>query len=291
MKELVYLNGDLIPVSRAKLSPFDHGFLYGYGLFETMRSYNGKIFRLDRHLARLQQSAKTLNLASKLAAFNLEKACYAVMEANKLVEARIRLTVSAGAGDITPNPATCKDITVFIVARKLVPPPPEKYQNGFKTILSSWRRNSQSPLSAIKSTSCLENILARQEARVAGADEAIILNERGFVAEGSSSNVFLIRDKKLITPSLESGALPGITREAVLELAQSFGIEAIKREVEIIELLEADEAFLTNSIIEIMPLTCLDNKPIGTGKPEILTQKLMSAYRELVEKSPFTPWI
>ena len=284
MKELVYLNSDLIPVSSAKLSPFDHGFLYGYGLFETMRSYNGKIFRLDHHLARLQQSAETLNLASKLAAFNLEKACYAVMEANKLVEARIRLTVSAGAGDITPNPATCKDITVFIVARKLVPPPPGKYQNGFKTILSSWRRNSRSPLSAIKSTSCLDNILARQEARAAGADEAIILNERGFVAEGSNSNVFLITNKKLITPSLESGALPGITREAVLELAKSFGIEAIEREVEIIELVEADEAFLSNSIIEIMPLTCLDNKPIDMGKPGTLTQKLMSAYRELLEK-------
>lgn len=284
MKEIVYLNGNLIPGSRAMLSPFDHGFLYGYGLFETMRAYNGTIFRLDRHLARLQQSAEILNLASKLAPFNLAKACYDVLETNKLAEARIRLTMSAGEGDITPNPSTCNNITVFVVARKLVPLPPETHQNGFKAVLSSWRRNNGSPLSAIKSTSCLDNVLAKQEARAAGADEALLLNQWGFVAEGASSNIFLIRDKKLITPSLESGTLPGITREVVLELAQSLGIEAIEREVEITELLDAGEAFLTNSIIEIMPLTCIGYKSIGTGKLGVSTQKLMSAYRELVEE-------
>ncbi len=284
MEEIVYLNGNLTPRSRARLSPFDHGFLYSYGLFETMRAYDGKIFRLDRHLTRLQQSAKVLKIDSKFATFDLEQACYDVLEANKLTQARIRLTISAGEGDITPNPDTCKHITVFIAVRKLKLPSPESYHRGFRTVLSSYRRNSQSPLASIKSTAYLDNVLARQEARTSGADETIILNERGHVAEGSGTNIFLLKGKTLITPCIESGVLPGITREAVLELARSLRIEAVEREVELTELFEAKEAFLTNSIIEIMPLAWLDNKPIGTGQVGILTQRLTSAYMKLVEK-------
>ena len=284
MEEIIYLNGDLVPRSQAKLSPFDHGFLYGYGLFETMRSYGSSIFRLDRHLARLHHAAGTLGIAHKLTTLDLEKACYHVLKANNLVEARLRLTVTAGEGDITPNLATCSGITVFIAARKLAPLPPESYQRGYKAILSSYRRNSQSPLSRLKSTCYLENVLARQEARAAGAEETVLLNERGFVVEGSSTNVFLLSCQMLITPSIESGALPGITREAVLELAKSMGIMTVVKQVELGELLTAREAFLTNSILEIMPLTRLDDKPIGSGKPGALTQRLMSAYKKLMAK-------
>jgi branched-chain amino acid aminotransferase len=284
MEEIIYLNGDLIPSSQAKLSPFDHGFLYGYGLFETMRAYGGSIFRLDRHLARLHHAAGTLGIASVLTTFNLKRACYDVLKANNLAEARLRLTVSAGEGDITPNPDTCSGITVFIVVRKLVPLPPESYERGYAAVLSSWRRNSQSPLSRLKSTCYLENVLALQEAVSAGADEAVLLNERGLVAEGSSTNIFLAGSEMLVTPSTESGALPGITREAVLELAQSMGIMPVVRQIELGELLRADEAFLTNSILEIMPLTRLDDKPIGPGKPGPVTQQLMSSYQELVGK-------
>ncbi len=284
MEETVYLNGDLIPGSQAGLSPFDHGFLYGYGLFETMRAYGDTIFRLNRHLDRLHHAAETLGIASKLASYDLEKACYDVLKANNLADARLRLTVSAGAGDITPNPDTCRGITVFIAARKLVPMPPEIYERGYTAALSSWRRNSQSPLSRLKSTCYLENVLARQEARAVGADEALLLNERGFLAEGSTTNVFLVSCQMLITPSTESGALSGITREAVLELAQSMGIMLVVKQVELGELLTAKEAFLTNSILEIMSLTRLDDKPIGSGKPGTLTQRLMSAYRELIAK-------
>ena len=284
MEEIIYLNGEMIPRSQAKLSPFDHGFLYGYGLFETMRSYGGSIFRLDRHLARLHHAAETLSIAHKLTTFDLEKACYDVLKANNLADARLRLTVTAGEGDITPNPDTCSGITVFIVARKLVPPPKKSYQRGYTAILSSYRRNSQSPLSGLKSTCYLENVLARQEARAASVDEALLLTEKGFVAEGSSANIFLVDDDMLITPSLESGALPGITREAVLELAQTMGIMPLVRQVELGELRKADEAFLTSSTIEIMPLTRLDDKPIGSGKPGPVTQQLMSSYRELVAK-------
>jgi branched-chain amino acid aminotransferase group I len=284
MEEIIYLNGDLIPRSQARLSPFDHGFLYSYGLFETMRAYGGSVFRLDRHLARLHHAAETLGLASKLTSYDLEKACYDILKANSLTDARLRLTVSAGEGDITPNPDTCRGITVFIATRKLTPPPTETYKRGYAAVLSSWRRNSQSPLSRLKSTCYLENILARQETRALGADEALLLNERGFLAEGNSSNVFLVSCQMLITPSTESGALPGITREIILELAQSMGIMLVVKHVELGELITAKEAFLTNSIIEIMPLTRLDEKPIGSGKPGTLTQCLMSAYSELVAK-------
>jgi len=284
MEEIIYLNGGLIHSSQANISPFDHGFLYGYGLFETMRAYNGSVFRLDRHLARLHHAARTLGLARKLKTFDLEKACHDVLKANNLAEARLRLTVTAGEGDITPNPGTCGDVTVFVVARKLVPLPPKNYQRGYTAILSAYRRNSQSPLSRLKSTCYLENVFARQEARAAGADEAVLLNEGGFVAEGSSTNVFLVSCQMLITPSTESGALPGITREAVLESAKSMEIMVVVKHVELGELLTAREVFLTNSVLEIMPLTRLDNKPIGSGKPGTLTQKLMSAYRELITK-------
>jgi branched-chain amino acid aminotransferase len=284
MKEIIYLNGDLIPRSQAKISPFNHGFLYGYGLFETMRAYGGSIFRLDRHLARLHEAAETLGIASELAAFDLGKACHDVLKANKLAEARIRLTATAGEGDMVPNPDTCRGVTIFIAAQKLIPPPPESYKRGYSAILSSYRRNSRSPLSGLKSTSYLENFLARQEARAAGVNEVVLLNEKGFVAEGSSTNIFLVNGETLITPSIESGVLPGITREAVLELAQTIGIMSPVRQVELGELIEADEAFLTSSTIETMPLTRLDDKPIGSGKPGPVTRQLMSSYQELVAR-------
>lgn len=282
MAEIVYLNGVLVPLSLASISPFDHGFLYGYGLFETMRAYNGIIFRLERHLDRLRQAAETLGLHTRLATFDLESACYHVLTTNELTDARLRLTISAGEGDIVPNPATCKGITVFIVARKLTPLPPEHYKQGYRAIFSSSRRNSQSPLSRLKASCYLENILARQEAKAAGADEAVVLNEQGLVAEGSSSNIFLMHKGQLLTPSLNCGALPGITREAVLELTSSLGIRATETEIAPEQLLAAEEAFFTNSIIEIMPLTRLDDKPIGSGKPGALTLRLMEAYNKLV---------
>ncbi|MCJ7576751.1 MAG: aminotransferase class IV [Dehalococcoidia bacterium] len=285
MAEIIYLNGRLIPRSKAKLSPFDHGFLYGYGLFETMRAYNGHIFRLDRHLTRLRRSAGTIGLANKLAAFDLEAACTKILEANKLKDARLRLTVSAGEGDMTPDPSTCSSPTVLITAQNLVPLPPGKYESGFKAALSSLRRNSQSPLSRLKSTCYMENILARMAARAAGCDEAILLNEQGYLAEGSTTNIFLVSNSELITPSLESGVLPGITREAVLEITRASNIKILERQVELKELIEAEEAFVTNSILELMPLTWFEDKSIDTGKPGQLTKELLAAYRKLVKEA------
>jgi len=298
--ETIYLNGRLIPRSMAKLSPFDHGFLYGYGLFETMRAYNGHIFRLDSHLTRLRCSAESIGLTRSILSTDegkqsLKAACMETLEANKLKDARIRLTISAGEGGMTPDLGTCSSPTVLITARNLVRPPPEKYESGFKTVLSFLRRNSHSPLSRLKSTCYMENILARMVARAAGYDEAILLNERGYLAEGSTSNIFLVkkspsperkgRVRVLITPSLESGVLPGITREAVLEIARASNIETQERQVELKELIEAEEAFITNSIVELMPLTWFEGKPIGSGKAGQLTKELLAAYRKIVDEA------
>jgi branched-chain amino acid aminotransferase group I len=287
--EIIYLNGQLIPRSKAKLSPFDHGFLYGYGLFETMRAYQGHIFRLDRHLARLRRSAQSLGLTYNVIASeakqSLESACIATLEATKLKDARLRLTVSAGEGDMTPDPSTCSSPTVLITAQNLVPLPAGKYETGFKAALSSMRRNSQSPLSRLKSTCYMENILARMAARAAGCDEAILLNEQDYLAEGSTTNIFLVSNGEFITPSLDSGVLPGITREAVLEIARASDITTLERQVELKELIEAEEAFVTNSILELMPLTWFEGKPIGTGKPGQLTKELLAAYRKLVDEA------
>ena len=283
MTEIIYFNGHLVPRAEAKLSPFDHGFLYGYGLFETMRAYEGHIFRLDRHLTRLRCSAESLGLRSKLDAFDLENACVETLQANKLKDARVRLTITAGEGDMTPDLNTCSNLTVLVAARNFVPLPPERYEQGFKAALSFLRRDSQSPLSRLKCTCYVSNILARMEAKAAGCDEAIMLNELGYIAEGSTANIFLVSEGELSTPSLESGILPGITREVVLEIARDLNIKTVERQVEMGELSRAEEVFVTNSIIEVMPLTRLNGEPIGTGKPGKLTRNLMAAYKELVK--------
>jgi len=290
MAEIIYLNGRLVPRFEAKLSPFDHGFLYGYGLFETMRAYNGHIFRLDSHLTRLRCSAESIGLTHSILTTeegkqSLKAACMATLEANELKDARLRLTVSAGEGDMTPDPSTCSGPTVLITARNLVPLPPEKYETGFKAAVSFLRRNSQSPLSRLKSTCYMENVLARMAAKAAGCDEAILLNEQGYLAEGSSTNIFLVSNGELITPCFESGVLPGITRDAVLEIARTSNIKATERWVELNELIEAQEAFLTNSILELMPLVSVEGRPISTGKPGKLTGDLLFAYRKLVDEA------
>jgi branched-chain amino acid aminotransferase len=290
MTEIVYLNGRLVRRSEARLSPFDHGFLYGYGLFETMRAYDGHVFRLDSHLTRLRCSAESIGLTHSVLTTeegkqSLKAACLATLEANELRDARIRLTVSAGEGDMTPDTHTCPEPTVLITARNLDPLPPEKYETGFKAAVSFLRRNSQSPLSRLKSTCYMENVLARMTARASGYDEAIFLNEQGYLAEGSTTNIFLVSDGELITPCFESGVLPGITREAVLEVARSSNIKATERWVDLNELVGAQEAFLTNSIVELMPLVSVEGRAIGPGKPGKLSGDLLFAYRKLVAET------
>jgi len=283
MSEIVYLNGSLMPRSQASISALDYGFLYGFGLFETMRAYGGRVFLLDRHLSRLARSAEILGLPIGVA--DLKEAVMATIQANQLSEARIRITISIGEGGMTPDPNTCNKPTVLILAGHYQPYPEQVYQTGFRAVVSSIRRNSQSPLSRLKSANYLENILAREEARKAGVDEALCLNEKGLLSEASMSNIFLVTDGILKTPGQESGILPGITREVVLELASQLGINTLERDIRLDELFHAQEAFLTNSLIELMPLTELDGKPIGSGRPGPLTKRLMVAYRKVVMSS------
>jgi len=282
MEQIVYLNGSLMPRSQARISPFDLGFLYGYGLFETMRAYSGRIFRLDSHLERLSKSAQLLGLPQN--AFNLKNACYDTLKANKLSDARIRLTASIGEGEAKPDPLRNPKPTVLVVATSYTPPSAETYKKGFKSVVSSIRQNSQSPLSRLKTLNYLNQLLARKEAKEKGAGEAILLNERGFLCEGSTSNIFLVSRGTLTTPSEESGCLPGITRQVVIELAQELGLKVAEREVRLEELLNADEAFLTGSLIELMPLTEVNGKPIDKGKRGKVTERLMATYKEAVAR-------
>lgn len=280
MSNIVYWNGSLVHRSQVSISALDYGFLYGYGLFETMRTYGGKAFRLDRHLSRLESSAEVLGIRVDVG--DLKNAVDDVLHANNLSDARIRITVSIGEGEMVPDPATCKKPTVLVMAGAYRSYPDEVYKRGFKAIISLVCRNSKSVISGIKSANYLESMLARQEARKAGADEAICLNERGLVAEASMSNIFLVKNGILKTPSVDSGILPGITREAVLEIAPGLGIEIREGEITLEELIGADEAFLTNSLIEVMPFTLVSGKTVGGGVQSVFAQKILTAYRELV---------
>jgi branched-chain amino acid aminotransferase group I len=280
MSQIVYLNGRLIPRGKALISALDYGFLYGFGLFETMRAYRGQVFRLERHLSRLAHSALVLGLP--VGALALKGAVDDTIQANQLSEARIRITVSIGEGGMPPDPSTCSQPTVLIVAEHYKPYPGKVYQKGFRAVVSSIRRNSQSPLPRLKSANYLESILAKQEARAAGVDEALCLNEKGLLAEASMSNIFLVTRGILRTPDEESGILPGITRQTILELASQLGINTLEQDIRLDELSQTEEAFLTNSLIEVMPLTELAGKPIGSGRPGLITQRLMAAYKKLV---------
>ena len=279
MSEIVYLNDSLVPRSKALISALDYGFLYGFGLFETMRAYSGRVFRLEYHLKRLAYAAKTLGLPIKTLA--LKGAVIDTIQANRLSEARVRITVSIGEGGMATDPSTCNKPTVLIVAEHYQPHPEQVYQKGFRAVVSSIRRNSQSPLSRLKSVNYLESILARQEARTAGVDEALHLNDKGLLAEASMSNVFLVSGGTLKTPRQENGILPGITRQTILELASQLGINTIEQGIRLDEFFQTEEAFLTNSLIEVMALTEIDGKPIGSGRPGPLTRRLMAAYKKL----------
>ena len=284
-ERVIYVNGVLVPLSRARISPFDHGFLYGYGLFETMRAYDGHVFLLEQHLARLYQSAETLRFGELPGKAEIASAILQTLEANDLKDARIRLSVSMGEGEMVPDPATCKKVTVIVAAQKYIPPKPQTYDKGFSAILSSFRRDSQSILSRLKTTSYLNSILARQEARKAGVDEAVMLNEKGTLTECSSSNLFLLLGVTLCTPTVESGLLPGITRQAVLEIASQEKVDVRIEELAPGALMKAEEAFLTNSLMELMPLTSFQGQPVGNGLPGPVTKKLMAAYSRLTRKA------
>ena len=275
----IYLNGELVEAEAAAVSALDRGMLYGYGLFETMRSYGGRVFRLEEHYGRLRDGAARLAMDVPLTFPDVRDAVDAVLERNELQDAYLRLTVTAG-----PLPGARGDAAVILFAKPLADYPPALYERGMAAVVSEVRRNETSPLSGVKSLNCLDNLLAREEARRRGADEAVLMNTRGFVAEGSASNVFLVREDTLVTPGLDSGALAGITRQAVLELAADAGLEPVESQVEPSAFGDASEAFLTNSVMEVMPLTRLDGRPVGSGRPGPATERLRRLYQEMARR-------
>ena len=278
--EWVFLNGRFVEGGEAAVPALDRGLLYGYGLFETMHSYGGRVFRLEEHYRRLSEGAAVLDLPPALTLDDLRAAIDTLLERNGLGDAYLRLTVTAGPapddGGASPS--------VLLVARPLSGYPSALYRRGMAAVTSATRRNEASPLSRVKSLNYLDNLLAREEARRKGADEAILLNTRGLVAEGSASNVFLVSDGRLLTPGLDSGVLPGITRAAVLELAREAGIACAEGEVATEALVQAAEAFLTNSIMGVMPLTRLDGRPIGSGRPGPVAGAIRRLYARTVAR-------
>jgi len=289
MEEIVYLNGSLVPRSKARISIDDHGFLYGYGLFETMRTYNGKYFLLDRHIERLKSSAEAIKLAEKLKGINLEKACRDTLKVNDIKDARVRITVTNGAMTALPWVDSGGASTVLVTTRPYAPFSKEKYSKGFKVGMASVRRMKQSAFSAMKSINYLLNVVARMEAVAKSLDEAVLLNDEGYIAEGGSSNIFFVREGRLITPALNSGIIPGVTREVVIDLAKGLGMVVSEGPVGIGVIKKCEEIFMTNAMIEIMPVTAVcDNEGntviINAGKSGEVTQKLIKAYKEKVER-------
>ncbi|MHB8844848.1 MAG: branched-chain-amino-acid transaminase [Nitrospirota bacterium] len=283
---LAYLNGHFVPTDEATVSVLDHGYLYGDGVYETMRSYGGKIFLLSRHLARLKQSAEAIALALPLPLEKIGEALQEALTVNKLREAYLRIQISRGPGEIGLDPALCPAPTMVILVKPFKDYPPALYEKGVKVAVVNTRRNHPLSLNpAIKSTNFLNNILAKIESLKAGAYEGIMLNWKGYVAEGTISNIFAVRKQTLYTPSLETGILDGITRDLVIRLAKLNKIEVDEKLLRPRELAKADECFITNTTVEIMPVTSIDGNAVGSGSPGPITKKLLTAYRNEVQRN------
>ena len=281
---LVYVNGKFLSKDDAKVSVYDHGFLYGDGVYETMRAYRGKIFFMSKHLARLKQSADAISLALPLSIDKIGEALNEALTVNMLTEAYLRIQISRGEGEIGLDPALCPAPSMVIMTKPFKDYPPELYAKGVAVAIVETRRNHPLALNpAIKGTNFLNNILAKIESIKAGAYEGIMLNWKGDVAEGTISNIFSVKKGVLQTPSLETGILEGITRDLVLHLARKAKIPTEELLIRPKDLARADECFITNTTIEVMPVTTIDNKPVGSGSPGPITEKLMKAYKNEVQ--------
>lgn len=288
-EELAWVNGELVPAAEARLSVYDQGFLYGYGLFETMRSYNGTLFLLDEHLARLARGAAAIGLDRKLEDVDLAAACREAVRANGGGGLRVRLTVTGGDAPGFPWEEDTRPPTVVILVRRFEGYPPERYERGYKACVASVCRCAESAVGGIKSVNYLVTVMARREAAALGLDESILLSDRGAVAEGGNTNVFFVREGRLITPALDTGILAGITRDLVHDLARETGVPYDEAEIRPEDLAGCDEAFFTSSVIEVMPLVSVrlqDGQTVTfkDGKPGAVTRRLMTAYTERVKR-------
>ena len=282
----IYIDGKYYDERNAKISVFDHGLLYGDGIFEGIRAYNGRVFKLKEHIDRLFYSAKAILLEIPMAHADIMAATVETCRQNRIRDGYIRLVVTRGAGTLGLNPRSCKQPSVIIIAGKIQLYPQELYQQGMDIITVPTTRNLHSALNpAIKSLNYLNNILAKIEANNAGCEEAIMLNAEGFVAECTGDNIFVVKEGHLLTPPLSAGALYGITRRTVMELAAQSGLAVGEPDLTRYDLFNADECFLTGTAAEIMPVVKIDGRTIGAGKPGPVTRNLVTKYHTLTKAS------
>jgi branched-chain amino acid aminotransferase len=282
---LVYIDGKFYRKSEAKVSVYDHGLLYGDGVFEGIRAYNGIVFKLKEHIDRLYRSAHPIFLKIPLTKAELTEALLETLRKNNLTDAYIRLVVTRGIGDLGLDPRKCPKATVIIITEPtLVLHSPEKLEKGISTVITWVRRNSvDAATHELKSLNYLNSILGKIEANNNGVDEAICLDKTGFVCEGVGENIFIVKDGKLLTPPLSSGALDGITRTFVIKLAKKMGIEVTERNITPNELFTADEAFFTGTAAEVAPIHDVNGRVIGAGKQGPVTKRIMQKFMKALE--------
>lgn len=282
----IWLDGELVDEQQAKISVFDHGLLYGDGVFEGIRFYRGRVFRLEEHIRRLFHSARAILLGLP---WTEEQVCRFTCEtvaANGLQDGYIRLVVTRGPGSLGLSPYLCERPSMFIIASTIALYPDECYRDGLSLITCATRRPAPGALSPqVKSLNYLNNVMAKIEAIQAGAMEGLMLNEQGYVAECTGDNLFLVKEGVLLTPPVSDGALDGITRGVILELADSLGVPKQERSLTRYDIFTADECFLTGTAAEVIPVVSLDRRPIGDGRPGALTKRFLDAFHELAGSS------
>lgn len=282
----IYIDGEFYEKEHAKVSVFDHGLLYGDGVFEGIRFYNGRVFRLEEHIDRLYDSARAICLSIPLDKAAMTEATVETIRQNGLTDGYVRLVVTRGPGDLGLNPALCPKATIIIIASKITLYPQEMYENGLMVVTCATRRIPHGALSPmVKSLNYLNNVMAKIEAANAGAGEGLMLNEQGYVAECTGDNVFIVKNGRIFTPPISSGALAGVTRAVVFEMANEAGIPISEPDITRYDLFTADECFLTGTAAELIPVVTLDRRAIGDGKPGPITRRLMTRFHELTQSS------
>ncbi|MEM1070412.1 MAG: branched-chain-amino-acid transaminase [Planctomycetota bacterium] len=286
MSQQIYINGEYFSKDDAKISVYDHGLLYGDGVFEGLRIYSRNIFRLQDHLLRLWESALSIGLAIPMTIEQLTDDMNECVRRNQLEDGYIRLVVTRGAGPLGLDPHQCSDPQVIIIADKIKLYPNDLYENGLELITAATIRNHPAALNPrIKSLNYLNNILAKMEGLKAGCVETLMLNHKGEVAECTGDNVFIVKNGRLLTPPIDAGILEGITRNVVLELAEQHAIPVAQQSLSRHDIFTADECFLTGSAAEVIPAVKLDDRVIGNGKPGKITMQLNEAFRRYVRES------
>ncbi|SIN79083.1 branched-chain amino acid aminotransferase [Singulisphaera sp. GP187] len=283
----IYISGKLYDKADAKISVYDHGLLYGDGVFEGIRAYSGRVFRLTKHVERLYESARSIHLEIPISQEAMAKAIVDTVAVNGLDDAYVRAVVTRGSGSLGLDPRKTTDPQIIIIADAISLYPAELYEHGLKIITAGTQRNHPSALNPrIKSLNYLNNIMAKIEGTNAGCLEALMLNHKGEVAECTGDNIFIVRRGELLTPGIDAGILEGITRDAVIELARAAGITVVERSMDRHDIYTADECFLTGTAAEVIPVVECDGRSIGLGKPGPVTLDLLRRFHSLVREEP-----